>query len=102
MIDALSRAYPLADEIRKLRETRNELIHELATAVGRRERRLINERPSSTGWGHDDFETLQKLRHESESVNRQRISETTTQLTEWYALLARASNEVFIVEHQLR
>jgi hypothetical protein len=101
LANALCKAYPLADEIRKLRDTRNKLIHELATAIGSQERRFIDQRPTLNQRDYFNFETLQNFRRESESLNQQRLAETTKQLTDWYVLLVPTPQD-FILRRCLR
>ena len=98
----LSKAYPLAEQIRELRDTRNALIHELATAIGRRERQLFQERPETVEREDLKFEDFQKFTKAAEARIEQQISDTTKRLAEWYTLLAKLSNEAFIVEHKRR
>jgi len=100
--DPLSKAQHLAEQIRELRNTRNALIHELATAIGHRERQLFQERPEAAEVEDFTFEDLQKFRKAAEARIEQQNSNATKKLVEWYTLLARLSNEAFIVEHERR
>ncbi|HEV3184247.1 MAG TPA: hypothetical protein VGZ49_05170, partial [Xanthobacteraceae bacterium] len=102
LTDALAKACPLAEEIRRLRGSRNEIVHEIATAMGRRERQIIDERPQFADPGDFDFPSFKNAIAEGEALHRQRLDETIKRLGDWYALLARASNEAFIVENRLR
>jgi hypothetical protein len=99
---AFVKAARLAVEIRKLRHKRNELIHERATSMGRRRLVLLDQRPQSFKPRDIDFSSLQKLIKENDAKHRHELSDTIKQLAEWYNLLVRASNEVFIVEHYRR
>ena len=96
------RAIPFASQVLDLRKLRNELVHELATEMGHRERRLVRD-PL-------DLEELKamggpELRHHRialKAARQQEISAMISQLTEWYILLVRASNEMFVVEYRCR
>jgi len=102
VVEALAKAPSLADEICQLRDKRNELIHELATAIGQRERALLDQRPLAAQPHNLDFPSLQKAIKENEARHKAQLAETIKQLAKWYELLVRASNEVFIVEHYRR
>ena len=102
LAEALAKAPSLAEEIYQLREKRNELIHELATSIGRRRRALLDERPPTARPRNFDFPSLQRAIKESEARHNRQLSDTIKQLAGWHELLARASNEVFIVEHYRR
>jgi len=99
---SLSKAYPPAEQIRELRDTRNALIHELATAIGHRERQLFQELPEIKEVEDFKFEDLQKFKKAAEVRIEQQISDATKRLADWHTLLARLSNEAFIVAHKHR
>ena len=100
--EPLSNALSLAEQIRELRDARNALIHELATAIGHRERRLFQQRPEAVEAEDFTFEDLQKFRKAAEGKIEEEISGATKRLAGWYELLAQLSNEAFIVEHKRR
>jgi hypothetical protein len=96
---------PMAENIYKFQKTRNAIIHEVATLIGRRERELLNNqswkvRPEEN-FDFSDID-IEKTKQDHEAAHEKRISETISQLTDWYFLLVRASNEVFIIENTLR
>jgi hypothetical protein len=96
---------PMAAEIYKFQKTRNAIIHEVATLIGHRERQLLDNqswkvRPEKN-FDFSDID-IEKTKQDHEDAHEKRISETISQLTEWYFLLVRASNEVFIIENTLR
>jgi hypothetical protein len=92
----------LAVKIETFRRMRHEIVHVISTELGRREQRLVNEPPSRTDEDPFDFvitdEVLQKFSEEAEVAHRKRISYPM----DWYRLLIRASNDVFIIENTLR
>jgi hypothetical protein len=99
---ALQKAPPLAKKIHTFRTERNELIHKLATAIGKRERELIDQRHLRTEPHEIDFLSLETAATENEARYKQELSGTIKQLADWYELLACLSNEVFIIEHHRR
>jgi hypothetical protein len=102
LTEALNAAALLADKIKPLRNKRNKLIHELATAIAQRKRALLERRPLSAKPRNLDFPSLQKAIKEMEARHKRELSKTIKQLADWYELLVRGSNEVFIVEHYRR
>ena len=71
--EALAKGPTLAEEIRRLREQRNELIHELATAIGRRRRASLDQRPPSDELRSEiDFAALQNVIKENEAKRTSR------------------------------
>jgi hypothetical protein len=99
--DPLDKACALAEQIRELRNVRNALIHELATAMGHRERQLFG-RPPEMVEAELTFEDLQTSIKLIEARTDKELSEITMGLSGWYELLAKLSNEAFIVEHKSR
>lgn len=100
--DSLAKLLPMAQRIQVLRDRRNMLIHELATAIGRQSRHLIEEpnrpaRDASVDFGQIK-EAVETARLQRE---RQQIS-ATAELRDWYDLLVRAINEAFIFEYHRR
>jgi hypothetical protein len=102
LAEPLSKALPLAEQIVELRKRRNKLIHELATAIGRRERQLFQERPQASSVDDFKFEDFQKMKEAAKAEHERRIAAALQPLADWYDLLARLSNEAFIIEHILR
>jgi len=49
-----------------------------------------------------DYATLREAAERSRSSRCQELDRIVEQLSGWYALLAKTSNEVFIVEHHMR
>jgi hypothetical protein len=91
LTEPLTKACTLAEQIRALRDTRNELIHELATVIGRRERELFRHGLDVAEIEDLKFQDLQKIRKQAERATERRISETTKQLAAWYELLAQSA-----------
>ena len=88
-------------EIQTIRSKRNELIHELATSMGRRERQRLRE-PQQRPTENISFAELKKARAAMKDDRADRMAEATKELADWYALLLSASNEAFIFEHVRR
>jgi hypothetical protein len=95
----------MSADIFKFQKPRNEIIHEIATAIGRRERELLNRTSNSvTEKLEENFSSAEskQLHQHHEAAHKKQISDTIRELTKWYSLLVTASNEVFIIENTLR
>jgi hypothetical protein len=93
----------MAAKIHLYREHRNEIIHEVATAIGRHERKMLNEETWKNQMTKDrSFSELEHAKDDAKAAHEKRISDTISDLRDWYFLLAKASNEVFIIENKLR
>jgi len=91
-----------AEQVRTLRDTRNEIVHKLATEIGRRERHLVEESLPRREPLNVDLAAIREAARQSQTKRYEELDAIIAQLTEWYELLARTSNEVFIVERWLR
>ena len=98
---SVSKLPDLAGQIHDFRRMRNETVHVIATELGRRQQRLVDDPPSAPtdefDWVITD-EMLDKYSKEVETQHRNRISHPM----DWYRLLIDASNHVFIIENTLR
>lgn len=95
----------MATDIYTFQKTRNELIHEVATAIGNRERHLLDRDLTSVPDKSEhrfSFADLERTKRDAESAHEKRISGTICQLKSWYNLIIKASNEAFIIENKLR
>jgi hypothetical protein len=92
----------IAGEIRGLRKTRNALVHELATSIGLRERNLIDDPPEAAEPSEIDFSKIKQAVKAAKVEREHGIVQLIEQLAGWNHLLARAANEIFIVERALR
>jgi hypothetical protein len=101
--ELLGKLLPMAKQIQTLRGKRNLLIHELATAIGRRERELVKDetapRAMATDFNYSRIKEAARLARVERDELRTR---TTAELRDWYDLLARAINEAFIFEYRRR
>ncbi|MEW6450062.1 MAG: hypothetical protein AB1490_05400 [Pseudomonadota bacterium] len=99
--ELLGKLLPMTTQIQALRNRRNLLIHELATAIGQREREVIKNQPTpiATDFSYNQIKEAARLA----KVERERQrSLATAELRDWYDLLMRASNEVFVFEYRRR
>ena len=91
----------LTGQVQKFRDIRNEIVHVIATELGRQKQRLVNDPPSAPtdefDWEITD-DMLHKFSEEAATEHWNRIS----QPIDWYGLLIEASNQVFIIENTLR
>jgi hypothetical protein len=93
----------MASSIQTIRDKRNELVHELATSMGHRERQRLSEQHQRRAPTRDvSFAEMQAAVVVMKDERTDRMAKTTKELADWYALLLSASNEVFVVEHGRR
>jgi hypothetical protein len=93
----------LAGKIQKFRSGRNEIVHDVATELGRLEELLVDNPPSRAhedqfDWEEITDEMIQRFSEETKVAHQKRISYPM----DWYRLLIDASNYVFIIENTLR
>lgn len=98
----LEKLQTTAIEIQRLRGKRNELIHELATTMGRREHERLNKKEQPAEPRKISFQELQESIKIMRGERARKMHETTKELSDWYGLLLRASNESFIFENRRR
>lgn len=99
-VDTFQKAATLADAVRELRDRRNEIIHELATEAAKRERAWQEELRQVDHLM--DFGSVQKAAAAAREARQRRLTAIVCELTGWYELLVRLSNEIFIIENKLR
>jgi hypothetical protein len=107
LTEPFDRLPTMAEKICHFRKRRNEIIHEVATSMGRHTREMFKEcswkTPTLPDDGFRDIKrALQEYKQEYKDAHEKHISEIICELRDWYFLLARASNEVFIIENTLR
>jgi hypothetical protein len=98
----LEKLHRMAFEIQAIRSKRNELIHELATSMGHRERQRLSEQQQRPARDDLSFAEMKKAIAAIKDEREARMAKTTKELADWYALLLSASNEVFVFEHGRR
>ena len=99
----LERLHAMAPTIQTIRDKRNELVHELATSMGRREhQRLSGRQPQPTDPENVNFAELRAAITAMKDERAEKIGTATKELADWYMLLMRASNEAFIFERRRR
>lgn len=102
---SVQRLGPVAAEIAKRRDTRNMIVHDLATEEGRREFALVNDPPRPT---INPNEWIAILRQgapkfiDPEEESRKKLMSRTPEPIGWYRLMVKACNDAFLVENQLR
>jgi hypothetical protein len=102
LLDTLTKFPPLASSIQTLRDKRNELIHELATTMGRNERKRLSEKRERGHAPRFDFEELQALIATEREARARKMAEPVKELADWYHLLLQISNQAFVFENVLR
>ena len=101
--DSLTELPNITEKIELFRESRNGIVHRIATEQGQQELRLVNDPPSNDGTDHVDWtppseEVIREMRYQEETEHQKRIAEPI----DWYKTLIEASNHVFIIENGLR
>ena len=97
-----------AVEIHKLRNLRNEIVHDIATELGRREKSLIDNPPHGTADAIDSKVFTEELRkwkeaaRRTEEEHRTRIAAAIDTPIKWYQKLVEFSSLIFLVENQSR
>jgi hypothetical protein len=99
-IDALGKLLRLVAMVRVFRDQRNDIVHEIASRLGRVERELL-KRNRAAPKVEGDFVSQQSsvaiaTQHQKE------LSAALDQSKDWHKLLVQASNLVFIAEHEQR
>jgi len=102
LAENLAKLEVIAGQICELRDARNELVHEIATSIGLRERNMIDDPKKVAEPSEIDFNDIKEAVKAARAERQQRMGRLIQQLAGWNHLLARAANEIFIVEHALR
>jgi hypothetical protein len=103
LAEALQGLPVLAEGAQEFTKARNAIVHDLATELGRLEKRRIkNELPSE--WPKDaiDFDAMRRAGQEAEQRHRQQIDDALDGPVSWYKLLVELSNKVFMAEYETR
>jgi hypothetical protein len=85
----------LAEKTQKFREERNRIVHEVATELGRQERKLlerVSQKLDYTAYEAMDHEALKHAAEIAEAEQRNRIANDLDKPIEWYKLLVEMSN----------
>jgi hypothetical protein len=78
-------------------------VHEIATAVARGEReRLRHPKKAEHNREPTSYDQIKKVFEEADAAHKRSVAERIADLKDWYLLLVRSANEVFILEHHLR
>jgi len=90
-----------AEQIRSYRDTRNGVIHDIATHQGRFEKRRINNELQTTTINImntvESFQQLQDLHSKVFNEHKAKIDQILTDLTKWFELLIKFSNDIFLL-----
>ncbi|SED60106.1 hypothetical protein SAMN05444161_3561 [Rhizobiales bacterium GAS191] len=102
--EALNKLQPYAKEISDNKQARNETVHEVATALAKWERDRLQRRKPAHMLSPKRLTTQdwKQRQQRIEAAHARSVADSISILTSWYLLLARAANEVFVLEHHLR
>lgn len=100
----------MADRIYKFRESRNEIVHDISTKLGKLYKDIIETQQQAfdsksillTDKKMSDFDAMRKRQEEIKQKHETELSETSLAIIEWYKVLVKFSNHVFEAEHWLR
>ncbi len=92
----------LADRIFERRKVRNEIVHVVATELGRQRREFACRKKPDVVDENYSYEDIQAYQKQADTEYQARVSGDVERLTSWYELLIDMSNEVFIIENTLR
>lgn len=92
----------MADKMFVYRSLRNEVVHSVATEMGRRERELAGRKAPDEVSEDFSYEDVRRWQEQADADYRARVEADAARLIDWYRLLIEMSNEVFIVENTLR
>lgn len=92
----------MADRMFVYRSVRNQVIHSVATEIGRRERELARQTEPDEVDEDISYDDMRRWQEQADAEYRERVETDAARLIDWYKLLIEMSNEVFIVENTLR
>jgi len=102
LLDPLNSLVELTKEIHNIRKRRNKLIHEIASDIGLREKRMIEDATTGDEPEAPTWEELQAAIIKTNETGDQKTVAMKEQFVSWYALLMKAINDAFIFEHHRR
>jgi hypothetical protein len=108
--EQLGNLAPLAEDIYRHREKRNEIVHEVASKTGKisrdithkQQERFDKERQSGFVRQEINFEETSKHFAEAQEAHKGELRAAVDQIISWYKTLVQASSYVFEIENHLR
>lgn len=92
----------MADSMFVFRSARNEVVHAVATELGRQQRELARKKKPDVVDENFSYEDIKRHKELADTEYLARVESDVARLVSWYELLIQMSNEVFIVENTLR
>jgi hypothetical protein len=92
----------MSDRMFVFRSVRNQVVHSVATELGRQARELAKQTAPDRVEESISFDDVRRWQEQAETEYRQRVEADATRLIDWYKLLIEMSNQIFIVENTLR
>jgi len=92
----------MADKMFVFRSHRNQVVHSVATEMGRRERELAARKAPHEVAEDFSYDDVRRWQEQADTEYRARVEADAARLIDWYRLLIEMSNEVFVVENTLR
>jgi hypothetical protein len=92
----------LAERVQKFRMLRNEIVHDIGTKFGHRQKENVNVLHTMRTGGLRDVEIRILDEEESKVEHRKTLDEEVSRPIAWFKLLISMGSYVFVVENQLR
>lgn len=108
--DAVTGLPDLAEIIFPFRETRNEVVHEISTILGRMHKDLVESQqqafdskcPVRPALDKSGYVEMRQRQEEMKNRHEQELSKSSLMIVEWYKILVQFSGHIFEAEHWMR
>lgn len=108
--DAVALLSDMADRIYSFRESRNGIVHDISTKLGKMHKELVERQQqefdsdniSKTAKDIPDYGAMIQRQGEINEEHEKELSESSLLIIEWYKTLVKFSSHVFEAEHWLR
>jgi len=109
IVDAVAALPDMADRIYSFRESRNGIVHEISTKLGKMQEEFIEDqqqafdskRGTKTAKEYS-LEEMSEMHVEIEAKHKEELSRSSESIIEWYKILVKFSSHVFETEYWLR
>ena len=100
----------IADKIYSFRESRNEIVHDISTKLGKMHKELIERQQQAydavdtteTSNNMLDYDAMLQRQKEINEEHEKELSASSSIIIEWYTTLVKFSSHIFEAEHWLR
>ena len=110
IVSAVMSLPDMAEKIYLFRESRNGLVHEISTKLGKMHKELVESQQqafdskamSNVGMDMSDHDLIRQKQFDVNQKHQQELSNSSQLIVEWYRTLVKFSSHIFEVEHWLR